>query len=62
MQDMVGIGGFARVSYGHGFTRPRPNTRREAADFPPFWERRAQGRPGVRCARSLVCKGRKHTS
>ena len=36
----------------------RPGCARTSA----LGEQRAQGKPGARCTRSLVCKGRKHTS
>jgi hypothetical protein len=31
-------------------------------NFPPSEKQRAQGMPGARCARSLACKIKKHTS
>src|ERR1700727_1539426 len=47
---------------GHASALPATQCARAVHDEEPLQKWRAQGRPGVQCTRSLVCKSRKHTS
>ena len=46
----------------HGFVLPRRKTPESVKENSHPLSLRAQGMPGARCARSLVCKVKKHTS